>query len=100
MESVRVSKTDYVHACIYACRHDRADDTIWVDSFDGSASSYRNPECDFSTGSSADVTRYCNDVFASSAASQVLDYMNENDTWSEISRLALESDDFDIEWDD
>lgn len=100
MDNVRVSKTDYIHACIYACRHDRADETIWVDRIYGTASSYRNPECDFSTGTSADVTGYCDDVFAPSAASQVLDCMNENDTWSEISRLALEYDDVDIDWDD
>lgn len=100
MDNVRVSKTDYVHACIYACRHERDDEMIYIDRYDGRVSSYCNPECDFSTGSSADITRYCDDVFASSAASQVLDCMNENDTWSEIAIQALEYYDIEIDWDD
>lgn len=100
MESVRVSKTDFIYACIYACRHDRAYEMIWVDSIYGIASSYHNPECDFSIGTAAAVARYCDDVFSPSAASQVLGGMNANDTWSEISRLVLDCDDIDIEWDE
>lgn len=84
---ITVSKREFIFACLWACRHGRPEQSVYVDP-DGSV--FLEPHLEQSGSrcvnlGSADVSAYCDDVESDSAIEQVLECMDMNGQWREIS---------------
>ena len=100
MDKIRISKQNYVFACLWACRHGRQDATVYTSDwgfifFDPLRKLFG---WDCAKLGTADIITYCDDVENADSLARVIEKMDAAGAWEKISHQVADDCGVNLEW--